>query len=327
VRDRSEIKIMAYEAGDTIEASTYNTFVNSSSSPYGYNHFAGTGSGAYGLGQTEIPTVSANAGNITASQWNTLFTSMDNIANHTNDTLTSRTQVSAGDTIAIKAAVEADLATLAASVAAGSPSATAISTASAGTSTNSGTWNSTSTIERSVTFASADTMRHFFNAGGYIRCNPGTSGSVDGDKDTVFQELEAAFGNIDIKAQSSTRSGSGESLTTDGLANGFHDLTTSYTTILKLTSNNSGYTSNTLEIQAKLDAAVGSATVITIKQIATDPADDATYTSPNTSGVPANPNEAPAMVLALTEGYPNNTQGLASDIRAASNTEVSNSAS
>jgi hypothetical protein len=170
-------------------------------------------------------------------------------------------------------------------------------------------------------------MRAFFNAGGYIRANPGTSGSVAGDKDTVFQELEAAMGNIDIKAQASTRSGSGETLTTNGLANGFHDLGTGYTTILKLTSNNSGYTSNTLEIQAKLNAAPSSATVMTIKQIATDPADDTTYTSPNTSGVPANPNEAPAMVLAITEGYPNNTQGLAANIRISSNAQVSNTQS
>ena len=43
---------MAYTAGDTILDDEYNTFVNSSSSPFGYNHFAGTGSGAYGLGQT-----------------------------------------------------------------------------------------------------------------------------------------------------------------------------------------------------------------------------------------------------------------------------------
>jgi len=324
---------MAYTAGDTILDDEYNTFVNSSSSPYGYNHFAGPGSGVYGLNQATISTVAAG-GTIQASQWNTLFTGMTNIANHTNvDTgggagvLASAAAVSAGDTIAIKAALITDLAALAAQVALGSPSATAISTAAAGTSTNSGTWNSTSTIERSVTFANNNTMRAFFNAGGYIRANPGTSGSVAGDKDTVFQELEAAFGNIDIKAQSSTRSGSGETLTTNGLANGFHDLTTSYTTILKLTSNNSGYTSNTLEIQAKLDAAPSSATIITIKQIATDPADDTTYTSPNTSGVPANPNEAPAMVLAITEGYPNNTQGLASDIRALSNAEVSNTQS
>jgi len=316
---------MAYTAGDTILDDEYNAFVNNSSSPFGYNHFAGPGSGEYGLNQATISTVSAG-NTINASDWNSLFTGMDNIANHTNTSITA-SSVSAGDTIAIRAALITDLANLAAAVAAGSTGATAISTAAAGTSTNSGTWNSTSTIARSVTFANNNTMRAFFNGGGYIRCNPGTSGSTDGSKDTVFQELESAFGNIDIKAHSSTRSGSGETLTTNGLANGFHDLGTGYTTILKLTSNNSGYTSNTLEIQAKLDAAPSSATVITIQQIATDPADDATYTSPNTSGVPANPNEAPAMVLALTEGYPNNTQGLASDIRAASNAQVSNSAS
>jgi hypothetical protein len=316
---------MAYVAGDTILDDEYNAFVNSSSSPYGYNHFAGPGAGEYGLNQATISTVSAG-NTVQASQWNALFTGLDNIANHTNVSITS-TSVSAGDTIAIKAALISDLASLAAAVAAGSPSATAISTAAAGTSTNAGTWNSTSTIERSVTFADNNTMRAFFNGGGYIRCNPGTSGSTDGDKDTVFQELDSAFGNIDIKAQSSTRSGSGETTTTDGLANGFHNLGTGYTTILKLTSDNAQYTSNTLEIQAKLDAVPGSATVITIKQIATDPADDDTYTAGNTSGVPANPNQAPAMVLAITEGYPNNTAGLASDIRALSNAEVSNSAS
>ena len=317
---------MAYTAGDTILDDEYNTFVNSSSSPYGYNHFAGTGSGVYGLNQSSISTVAAG-GTIQASQWNTLFTSIDNIANHTNDTMTSRAAVSAGDTIAIKSAVAADLATLAASVAAGCPNATAISTAAAGSSTNSGTWNSTSTIERSVTFSDNATMRAFFNAGGYIRSVASTSGSVDGDKDTVFSQLGSAIGNLDLKAHSTTRSGSGETLTTNGLGNGFHDLGTGYTVLLKLTSDNGGYTSNTLEISAKLNAAVGSATVLTIKSVASDPADDTTYTSPNTSGVPANPNEAPAMVLTLTEGYPNDTEGLAADIRAASNAQVSNSQS
>ena len=316
---------MAYVAGDTILDDEYNTFVNSSSDPYGYNHFAGPGAGEYGLKQSTISTVSAG-NTVQASQWNALFTGLDNISNHTNVAITS-TSVSAGDTIAIKAALIGDLANLAAAVAGGSTGATAISTAAAGTSTNSGTWNTSSTIERSVTFADNATMRAFFNGGGYIRCNPGNSGSVDGDKDTVFQELEAAFGNIDIKAHSSTRSGSGETLTTNGLALGFHDLTTSYQTILKLTSNNAQYTSNTMEINAKLDAAPTSATVITIQLYSTDPADDTTYTSPNTSGVPANPNLCPAISLELTEFYPDNTEGLAANIQSASNTQVANSTS
>lgn len=316
---------MAYAAGDKILDDQYIEFTNSSSSPYGYNHFAGVGSGEYGLNQTHIPQIK-DGDKITASQWNTLFTGLDNIANHTNVSITS-TSVTSGDTITIRSAIATDLANLAAAVAGGSTSATAISTAAAGASTNSGTWNSTSTIERSVTFADNATMRAFFNAGGYIRAVASTSGSTDGDKDTVFSQLGSGIGNLDIKAHSTSRGGSGETLTTNGLSNGFHDLGTGYTSLIKLTSDNSGYTSNTLEISAKLDAAPGSATVITIKSVASDPAGDDTYTSPNTSGVPANPNEAPAMVLTITEAYPNDTQGLAADIRAASNAQVSNSQS
>ena len=320
---------MAYVAGDKIKATEYNTFVNSSSDPYGYNHFAGTGSGEYGLGQTHIATVSGGDGSsITASQWNTLLTSMDTIANHTNDTLTARTQVTTGDTIAIKAAVEADLATLAASVAAGCPNATALATNAVGTSTNAGTWNTSSTIERSVTFADATTMRHFFNAGGKIRVDPSCITGIAGSKDDVFNALTVtAIGNLDSGQTASTRSCSGETLTTNGLGLGFRDLTTSYQTIIKLTSDNAGYTSNTVEIQAKLDAAVDSCVTITIKMVSTDAADDTTYTSPNTSGVPANPNEAPRMTMALIEVHPTAGEGLASAIQSSSNAQVSNSAS
>ena len=155
---------MAYTAGDPILDDEYNIFVNNSSSPFGYNHFAGTGSAAYGLGQTSISTVSAGD-TINAAHWNSLFTGIDNIANHTNDTMTSRSAVSSGDVIAIKAAVAADLATLAASVAAGCPNATALTTSGAKqNSDSSSTWYNSHTVEHSITFGSADTMRHFFNA-------------------------------------------------------------------------------------------------------------------------------------------------------------------
>ena len=120
---------MGYIAGEKILDDEYNTFVNSSSSPYGYNHFAGTGALNYGLGQTAIATNVAGD-TITAAEWNTLFTGMDNVTNHTNDTLTSTAARSAGDTIAIKSALVADLATLAASVAGGCTSATAIAAGS-----------------------------------------------------------------------------------------------------------------------------------------------------------------------------------------------------
>ena len=320
---------MRYLAGDKILDKEYNTFVASSSDPFGYNHFAGTGSAQYGLGETELAQVSADASNtIKAASWNSLFSAMDNIANHTNDSLTARGQVTVGDPIKIKAAVATDLATLAASVAGGSTSATALGTNAIGSSTSGSTYNTSATIERSVTFANADKMRHFFNAGGKIRVDPSCVTGIDGSKDDVFNDLTVnAIGNLDIASQASTRSGSGETLTTNGLSNGFHDLGTGYTTIIKLTSDNSGYTSNTVEISAKLNAAVGSATIITIKCVFTDAADDTTFTSGNTSGIPTNPNEAPKMVLAIIEVHPTDAQGLSAAIQSASNAQVSNSTS
>lgn len=318
---------MGYAAGETILDDEYNTFVNSSSDPYGYNHFAGVGAGVYGLNQTHIPVVVGGTSTITAANWNALFTGLDNIANHTNDSITS-TSVSAGDTIAIRSALVADLASLAAEVAAGSTSATALGTNAVGSSTSASTYNTSATIERSVTFANSATMRAFFNGGGKIRVDPSCVTGIDGDKDTVFNDLTVtAIGNLDINAQTSTRSGSGETLTTNGLANGFYDLGTGYTTILKLTSDNSGYTNNTVEISAKLNAAPATATVITIKLVFTDAESDDTFQSGNLSSVPTNPNEAPKAVLALIEVFPTDAQGLAANIQSASNAEVSNSVS
>jgi hypothetical protein len=317
---------MGYSAGDTILDDEYNVFVNSSSDPFGYNHFAGAGAGVYGLNQSSISTVSAGDA-IAASQWNALFSGMDNIANHTNVSITA-SSVSAGDAIAIRSALVANLASLAAAVAAGSVNATALDTAAVGSSTSASTWNGTATIERSVTFANSATMRAFFNGGGSIRIDPSCVTGIDGLKDTVFNDLTVtAIGNLDFGAHATTRSGSGETLTTNGLANGFHDISTSYVTLIKLTSDNSGYTSNTVEIFAKLNAAPATATVVTIKLLATDADGDDTFTSGNTSSVPVNPNEAPKMVLALIEEFPDDSQGLAADIRSASNTQVSNSVS
>ena len=79
---------MAYSAGDTILDDEYNAFVDSSSDPFGYNHFAGAGAADYGLNQSSISTVSAGD-TVAASSWNALFTGMDNIANHTNVSITA----------------------------------------------------------------------------------------------------------------------------------------------------------------------------------------------------------------------------------------------
>ena len=309
---------MAYTVGDTILDNEYNDFVTSSSDPFGINHIAGTGTAQYGLGESAVATVSAG-GAITAAQWNSLWTAMSNAANHTNvDTgggagvLASTTAVSTGDAIAIKAALITDLAALAAQVALGSPSATALTTSASlqTITTTSEGWDTSATHEHSITWATADRMRHFFNAGGKVRIVTGTTQGTTNPKDQAFIDLGTALGNIDIGSQASTRSGTGESLTTNGLANGFHDLTTSYAVIIKLTSDNTSYTSNTVEISAKLDAAVGTAVTMTIKMVATDPSADDQYTAGNTSGVAAAAKDTPRMVTNIYAITPNTSEGL-----------------
>ena len=322
---------MAYATGDKILDDEYNTFVNSSTSPYGYNHFAGTGATVYGLGQTAINTVDAgNDNTITATQWNTLFTGMDNIANHTNDTLTSTTARSAGDSIAAISALEADLASLAAEVAGGSTSATALTTSSAlEAASASGVWSQSHVVEVSVTFTNANTMRWFFNGGGKIRVvadrtGNGATGGGATTKDTDWSTLLAAVGNFDIGATTSTRSGSGETLTTNGLANGFHDLGTGYTVLIKLTADTSPYTANYAQVEAKLNAAVGTGVEITVKYSIVDGAADSTYTSGNLSGVDVTPDRVGITRVQIYTLTPDDTQGLAADLAAASSAGVSN---
>ena len=281
---------MAYASGNKILDDEYLEFINGSSDPYGINHISGTGSGEYGLGETHVATTEAGQ-TIQASQWNALFTAMDTCAGHTADTITSTTQRTAGDTIAIVSALQTDLATLAASVAGGCTSTTATTTSSAlQTANSSSTWTGSHTVEVSATFSDADAMRHFFNAGGKVRIDAAVTGSgLAGDgsgpgKDAAWTNVYTALGNIDIGSQSTTRSGSGETLTTNGLSNGFHDLGTSYTTLITLSDDTYPYASNNIKVEAKLDAAVGTATVITVKTTATDGAQDFTYSGNNPEG-------------------------------------------
>ncbi len=321
---------MAYQAGDTILDDEYQTFVANTSSPFGWNHIAGKGSGNLGLGQTLLVEVTPGSTTVAASQWNALMTGITNIANHTNDSITTRTAVATGDTITIKAAIAADLATLATSVQGGCVNATAVSAGSElQSSTSSTRYNGSHTVEHSVTFASGDNLRFFFNAGGKIRVNltrNGNGGSVKTSKDDSVDELITAMGNFDIGAQVSTRSGSGETLSTDGFANGVDDLGTSYTTIFLLTQSSGTYTSMTLKGEAKVDnATYGTAVKVTVKMTLTDAdSGDSQYTDGNTDGVDQNANFIGQTDFATKLMLPTTAQGLGTVYTLASSAEESN---
>lgn len=249
---------MAYVAGDKILDDEYNKFVNNSSTPFGINSIMGTGTGNVGLGQTGlVPTVGAGD-TVTAAQWNSLFTAMDNLANHTNDSLTSTTARTAGDPIAIVSALAADLLSLENEVKGGSTSASGGLTAGGEdlSIVASAVYDTSHICEASFTFAGGDEARFFFNAGGKLRINFTNTKTNNTGKDASVDALLAALGNLDIGATVSTRSGSGETLTTNGLGLGYFDLTTSYQTVILLTEDSGDYSG---DIQVKVEMKSGGA--------------------------------------------------------------------
>lgn len=326
---------MGYVAGETIKDDEYNAFVASSSSPFGYNHIAGTGSGNQGLGQTELAQVSATDSNqIKAASWNSLLAGIDNIANHTNDSMTTRGQVTAGDPIKIKANLATDLATLSSSVAGGCVNATAVSESSElRSAAASGRYTGSHVVEHSVTFASGNNLRFFFNAGGKIRIKLTRTGnggsSAKTSKDDSVDELITALGNFDIGAQVSTRSGSGETLQTDGLANGVDDFGTSYTTIAVIRQSSGTYTTMDLKIEGKVDnATYGDATKVTIKCSVIDAdSGDSEFTDGNTSGVDQYANFLGVTDWALHTVNPTTAQGLGSVVDISASAIESNTTS
>ena len=320
---------MSYTTGEKILDDHYESFLNGSSAgAYGINHIGGTGAGEYGAGQTHLVSVAAGQ-TITAAQWNSLFTQMDNIANHTNDTLSSTTARSAGDPIAMVSALQTDLNTLAASVAAGCPNASAIAESSELQSSVSSTrWNGSHIVEHSITFSNNTDLRHFFNSGGKMRMKftrTGNGGGSATSKDASVSELITAIGNFDLKQTTSSRSGSGETVTTNGLALGVRDGTTSYQTLLRLTQSSGTYTSMYVDIQFKLNAAIGSAVTVTLKTSLVD-ADgtDGQYTSTNLNSVDQYAEFIGVTDIALHTMNPTTAQGLAAVKAIASSAVVSN---
>lgn len=319
---------MSYVAGDKILDQEYNNFLNSSSTPKGINYTFGTGANQWGLGQTALNAV-AVGDTITAAQWNSLFAAMDNVANHTNDTLTSTDAKSAGDVIAVKAALETDLGTLASSVANGCPNATALSTSAAlQTSASSTRYAGSHIVEHSITFNNANEARWFFNAGGKIQINitrTGNGGATATSKDTSVSDLITGLGNFQLKSQTSSRSGTGETVSTDGTNIGFYDLTTSYQTILELTQDSGTYTSMYFKVEAKADAAAGSAQVVTIQTSIVDPdAGDSEYTAGNTEAVDQYANFIGTTNVILKTVDPTTAEGLATVYTPSATAVVSN---
>jgi len=266
---------MTYTQGSLIEAADYNGFANASAN--NINAVWSTGSGDKGWGQTALSTVSIG-GTVTATSWAALVANLATSGSQTNSTLTSRTQPVTGNVIAILANVATDINTITLNrgnaVASGTEYGIFSGTTSKTSATGSGQDAWTITFTHTVTFASADALRYFFNAGGIVRLKYGKSSTgVDSDED--WNTLAGYVGSINltgrvngaaqtIAAQSYTGttrlSGTGGTETTLTTTTGWYNLTGSPTTIFQLNNPTAPYTTEFI----RTTATATSSTVLTL---------------------------------------------------------------
>jgi hypothetical protein len=204
---------MAYSSGGLIEATDYNGFVSTTSGA-NVNNVWSTGSTDSGWGQSALATVAA-AGSITATQWATLVNTISSMASQTGTTITARTAPVTGNLIEILAALNTDLTNITANrqnAVANGPQFTGWTGTNSKTAATSGaTW--TISFVNTVTFASADAARYFFNAGGRIKID--VSKTATGDfGDPEWNDLANTLcGDIFITGGTATQTIAGSSYT------------------------------------------------------------------------------------------------------------------
>ena len=230
---------MAYTTGDTILDDEYNAFATS------VNTIWGSGSGDSGYGQTNtVSSVSAGA-SITAAQWATLLTRIASAANHQNSTITSISNPSAGDTIAVLTALATNIATITTNKLNVHGRDSNVTAACSTTTTLTGT------IEQRGTWAwgSEDQARYFFNAGGRVSISWDISGYSANNKANNWNTLASNCGTFYIYAQSSGKSGGGGSASTNNTNAGWHDMTGAYATYFQQFEDTGPYTASNIQLQ------------------------------------------------------------------------------
>lgn len=255
---------MTYTAGSLIEATDYNGFISTGSA--NVNGVWSTGSGDRGWGETAVSTVSSSS-IISATEWATLVNRLSTMASQTGTTITSRTAPVAGNTIQILANVNTDIT----NITTNRGNAVAVGTqftgwtgTSAKTGTTSGV-NSTIVFTHTVTFASANAARYFFNAGGQIKWQVGKS-STGNLGDAEWNDLAGTLcGSIFITGRvnnqtaniagtsytGTTKSGGTGTPNTLLTTTGWYQLTTSNQVIYKQFADTAPYTNNYIQIEAK----------------------------------------------------------------------------
>jgi hypothetical protein len=297
---------MTYSSGGLIQATDYNGFVSTTSGA-NVNTVWGTGSTDSGWGQTALSTVSA-AGTVTATQWASLVNTLSSMGAQTNTTITSRTAPTTGSTIAILAALNTDLTNITTNrqnaAAVGSQYTSWTGTNSKTSATSGSPWSITFT--NTITWASADAARYFFNAGGLIKIDVSkTATGATGDPE--WNDLANTLcGDIYITGGTATQTIAGTAYTgttkiggtgtpnTLATTTGWYDLTAgaSATIVYKQFADTAPYTSNFIQHSIAKGASSNTLVITTLWS-----ASDGDPISGGTAPTGATPGTAPCTIV------------------------------
>ena len=263
---------MTYTSGGLINASDYNILAwggnatgTYTSTPSNLAYVWGVGNGQFGYGQNTNPiNVVTSSTTVTATQWAGLVYQTNKALGHQ-----AQTQIDGGGNLGIVAG---------ATITATAAQATAMATIN----TNKLNWHAQGTTTtganfaqalsvgsnagyvlvwtRTVTFASGDAARYFFNAGGQINWeitsatnNNGTTRSA-----SMATLLATNLGGGNIRALvGDAITGAGGTVTTNDDTLGYWDLGSSPTLMAAITSATGGYTTDTCNVNIRTNGVQG----------------------------------------------------------------------
>jgi hypothetical protein len=234
---------MTYSVGGSIQSVDFNNIIITNTPSV--NEIWGVGFSDTGYGQTEIPTVSTGS-IVTANPWQAVINSITASALHQGTAITPMTIPVSGNLIAFYAALQGNLLTI---------NNNRLNLATAGTDiTSSATrtlpWGygqgrpvvqSTAT----VTFASANQARYFFNAGGTVRLTYSRTGGTLNPQDLAWTQLLTDVGTLGLPGgslpatvagasyQGLTKFGGGGEAPSPYERRGFYDLADSPTIVFR----------------------------------------------------------------------------------------------
>ena len=189
---------MAYSVGSTILDDDYNIFATGNAAGTGdnsvnnINTILGTGTGDKGYGQTNTLSAVSAGNTVQATSWANLVARNSTLASHQGTSITAITQPSAGNTVEVFSALSANID----AVNTDRNNAAAEGSDSTVNSVTTTAWNTSSTLSKTFTFASANQARYFFNAGGQIRISWSRTGGTSSTQNTTWSNLLTACGTL-----------------------------------------------------------------------------------------------------------------------------------